>query len=153
MKLDFRSFLVWACARARVPKRPTEAIVLILAEGYSPPAAGAAMQPRATTDKAGEYYRRAVARLAECHWEPHELLLFEQAVEEAEMEETQRQHARALLEACRNSQDPTPRTRVYDSLGRPVGAHEPLVDLQDAERIVRRTPTKPAVYKLPVTRA
>jgi hypothetical protein len=145
--IDVREFLVWACGVSKLSPRQTEAVVLVLAEGYRPAATAAHMG--VSTNTACCYYREGAEKLAVQEWQSHELELFERMVEATTDDETAMGHAIALLAAVRNSQDPTPRPAEYDSNGRRVASRDPLVDVEDVLRIGRNTRTLPSKLRLP----
>lgn len=51
--------------------------------------------------------------------------------------ETLRQHARALLDALRGRRHQRPYAPTLDDVERPVANHDPLIDIQDVERLLR----------------
>lgn len=135
---DIKAFVAWACETAYCSARQLQVIVLIYGEGYSQSAAAAAMG--LTVSKAGEYAREGIRRLQVAEWDSHELDCWQRVLDaatKAHGDEPLIEHARGLLEAVRNSQDPTPRTLQYDENARPVAHRSPLVDLDDAVRICR----------------
>jgi hypothetical protein len=147
---DLKAFVAWACRVAGCSERQIELVVMIYGEGYTQGAAAAAMG--LTVSKAGEYAREGIRRLQVSEWDDHELLQWDRVIDAAQAahgEESLIEHARGLLDAVRNSQDPTPRTIDYDSNGRPIGGRSPLVDLDAAVRICRDLE---AVRKKPATK-
>jgi hypothetical protein len=155
--IDARSFLVWACFVAGIskkreePSRPAQATVLFLAEGYTTGAIAREMQ--ITAHQAARYVRESLATLAAQEWDDVEIQTFELMAEQVSAEESPRQHFAALLDALRNSQDPTPRTVEYDALGRPVGGRSPLVDVDRAMSACAGIMTFPAKMQNHLTRA
>lgn len=135
---DLKAFVAWACRVAGCSQRQIDIIVLIYGEGYSQGAAAAAM--KLTVSEAGRYAREGVRRLQVSEWDDHELLQWERVLDMAKAahgDEPLIEHARGLLDAVRNSQDPTPRSYDYDENARPVAQRSPLVDLDDALTICR----------------
>ncbi len=134
--IEPRSFLVWACfvsglsKKREEPSRPAQATVLFLVDGYSNAAIAREMQ--ITAHQAARYVRESLAVLAAQEWTEVEADLFERMAARITEEESARDHFQVLLEAIRNSQDPTPRTVEYDANGRPIGGRSPLVDVDRA---------------------
>lgn len=139
---DTRAFVQWACRMARVSRRQEEALLLIYVDGFSMHAAARAMELKAP-GKVEEYRKEGVARLAAQEWTDSEMECWQRVVD-AVLDDGDRTRAQVLLDCVRNSQDPTPRPATYDELGRRVASRDPLVDLDTAIGIVRRTRTLPS---------
>lgn len=149
--IDPRGFLVWAMKVSGITpdkpdaalSRPAQATVLLLVDGYSTTVI--AREMNISAHQVAQYVRETVSTLSAQEWTQDETALFEHVAQKLKGEETVYDHFAALLDAIRNSQDPTPRTIEYDANGRAIGGRSPLVDVDIARaacRGIREFPSK-----------